>query len=256
LVTKRFVPYILLIPAIIVFAVLTFQPIIYGTYISLNRWNWREGGFNSIRFIGLQNYATTLGDMEFWNDLLHTFYFAAGAVTIEFFLGFGMAILLSQQIRGGAFFRSVFIFPLMISDIVASLMWKVMYDPTLGIINYVLSLLYLPTPAWLSNPSIVIPSIIFIDCWWQTGNITLILLAGLLSMPKAPFEAALVDGASRLQTFRHVTVPIMKPVIIVALIFRLLEGFRDRLRHILWRPRTLVGGYAAIHLPGGNRAVS
>jgi len=222
---KRLAPYLLLVPAIVVFGILTFHPIIYGTYISLNKWDWRVGQ-SKIRFIGLQNYSTALGENRFWADLLHTSYFSAGAVAIEFFLGFGMAILLSQKVRGAAFFRSVFIFPLMISDIVAALMWKVMYDPTLGIINYILSLVRMPTPAWLSDPATVIPAIIFIDAWWQTGNITLILLAGLLSLPKAPFEAAVVDGASKWQTFRHVTLPIMKPIIIVALIFRTIDTLR------------------------------
>jgi multiple sugar transport system permease protein len=225
LISKRLTPYVFLIPAIIVFGILTFQPIIFGTYISLNKWDWRTSQ-SKIEFIGLQNYAVALGEQRFWADLLHTFYFSAGAVAIEFFLGFGMALLLSQKIRGAAFFRSVFIFPLMISDIVAALMWKVMYDPTLGIINYILGLVRLPTPAWLSDPTTVMPAIIFIDAWWQTGNITLILLAGLLSLPKAPFEAAVVDGASKWQTFRHITLPIMKPIIIVALIFRTIDTLR------------------------------
>jgi multiple sugar transport system permease protein len=225
LVSRRLVPYLLLVPAIVVFGILTFQPIIFGTYISLNKWDWRVGQ-NKIKFIGIDNYAVALGEQRFWADLLHTFFFSAGAVAIEFLLGFGMALILNQKIKGAAFFRSVFIFPLMISDIIAALMWKVMYDPTLGIINYGLSLVGMPTPAWLSDPVTVIPAIIFIDAWWQTGNITLILLAGLQSLPKTPFEAARVDGASMWQTFRYVTVPIMKPIIIVALIFRTIDTLR------------------------------
>lgn len=225
MVSRRLVPYLLLVPAIVVFGILTFQPIIFGTYISLNKWDWRVGQ-NKIKFIGIDNYAVALGEQRFWADLLHTFFFSAGAVAIEFLLGFGMALILNQKIKGAAFFRSVFIFPLMISDIIAALMWKVMYDPTLGIINYGLSLVGMPTPAWLSDPVTVIPAIIFIDAWWQTGNITLILLAGLQSLPKTPFEAARVDGASMWQTFRYVTVPIMKPIIIVALIFRTIDTLR------------------------------
>lgn len=225
MVSRRLVPYLLLVPVIVVFGILTFQPIIFGTYISLNKWDWRVGQ-NKIKFIGIDNYAVALGAQRFWADLLHTFFFSAGAVAIEFLLGFGMALILNQKIKGAAFFRSVFIFPLMISDIVAALMWKVMYDPTLGIINYGLSLVGMPTPAWLSDPLTVIPAIIFIDAWWQTGNITLILLAGLQSLPKTPFEAARVDGASMWQTFRYVTVPIMKPIIIVALIFRTIDTLR------------------------------
>jgi multiple sugar transport system permease protein len=225
LVSKRNLAYLLLVPVIVVFGILTIQPIIFGTYISLNKWDWRVRQ-SKITFIGLQNYYVAVYEPRFWADLLHTFYFSAGAVAIELFLGFAMALLLNQKIRGAAFFRSVFIFPLMISDIVAALMWKVMYDPTLGIINYMLGLIRMPTPAWLSDPTTVMPSIIFIDVWWQTGNITLILLAGLLSLPKAPFEAAVVDGASKWNTFRHVTVPMMKPIIIVALIFRTIDTLR------------------------------
>lgn len=219
-------PYFYVLPATIVLASLVIFPIGYGFLLSFIRWNWAAGEYSSPTLIGIANYIKILSDSYFWNSLWHTLYFTVGAVTIEFLLGFACALLLNQVIRGGAIFRALFIFPLMVSDIVAALMWKMLLNPALGHVNYYLNLFGLLSFNWLGDAKIVIPAAILIDTWWQTGNITLILLAGLKSLPRDPVEMATIDGASKWQVFQYITLPLLKPVILIALIFRTIDCLR------------------------------
>lgn len=224
---QEYRPYFYLLPAVIALGSLAIFPIGYNMYLSLHRWNWAVGQANEPPiFIGIENYLYILKDISFWNSVWNTAFFTLGAVGIEFLLGLGCALLLNLEIRGSIFFRSAFIFPLMISDMVAALMGKMLFDPTLGPINYYLGVLGLPTPNWLGDRHIVMSSIILMDVWWATGNITLLLLAGLQGIPKTPVEAAVIDGASRWQVFRYITLPLLKPIIFVALLFRVLDALR------------------------------
>jgi len=224
---QKYRPYFYLLPAAIALGSLAIFPIGYNMYLSLHRWNWAVGQANEPPiFIGIENYLYILNDTSFWNSIWNTAFFTLGAVGIEFLLGLGCALLLNLEIRGSVFFRSAFIFPLMISDMVAALMGKMLFDPPLGPINYYLGVLGLPTPNWLGDRHIVMFSIILMDVWWATGNITLLLLAGLQGIPKTPVEAAVIDGASRWQVFRYITLPLLKPIIFVALLFRVLDALR------------------------------
>ena len=223
---RTLTPYLYIFPGVIALMAIVVYPIIFGIYTSLCSWNWAAGGANAKTFIGLSNYGRLLHDPVFWGSIWHTFYFTVGAVGIEFFLGLACALLLNQNIRGGTFFRAAFILPLMISDIVAALMWKALLNPALGPINYYLGALGLPTPNWIGNAYVVIPASILVDIWWQTGNITLILLAGLKSLPMELLEAARVDGASAWQQLKYIVLPLLKPVIFIALVFRTIMCLR------------------------------
>jgi multiple sugar transport system permease protein len=134
--------------------------------------------------------------------------------------------LLHSITAGSTFFRTILIFPLMISDIVAAIMWKMLLDPGLGHINYFLSLIGIQGPNWLTDAHWVIPSIVLVDAWWQTGVITLIVLAGLQSISDEPKEIARVDGASSVQIFFHVTLPALQPFLWTAAIFRVIDLLR------------------------------
>lgn len=118
------------------------------------------------------------------------------------------------------------ILPLMVSGIAVSLIWKVMLDPTLGIVNYLLSLVGIPGPAWLGTVPTAMPSIIMIDTWWQTAFTFIILSSALKSLPAEPFEAARLEGATPFQTFRFVTLPMLKPVLITVIIFRTIDTLK------------------------------
>lgn len=224
---QQYRPYFYLLPAVVALGSLAIFPVGYNLFLSFHRWNWAVGQANRPpTFIGMQNYLYILQDSSFWNSIRNTTFFTLGAVAIEFLLGLSCALLLNLKIRGSVFFRSAFIYPLMISDMVAALMGKMLFDPSLGSINYYLGVLGLPTPNWIGDRHVVMFFIILMDVWWATGNITLLLLAGLHGIPRTPVEAATIDGASKWQVFRYITLPLLKPIIFVVLLFRVLDALR------------------------------
>lgn len=217
--------YLYMLPALALILGMIFYPLIYGIYTSLFQWNWTSG-MQNMNFIGVINYLNILKDEYFWNALKNTIYFTALSITFEFVIGLGIALLLSGKIRGALGFRTVMMFPLMISDIVAALMWKMMLDPSSGVINQILISLHLGAPDWLGSKYMVIPAISLVDVWWQTGNIILILLAGLQSLPQEPLEMAKVDGANGPQLFAFLIWPQLLPFVKTALTFRLIDLLR------------------------------
>lgn len=217
--------YIFASPSLIITILLILYPLLFGIYVSFHEWDWSKGQSNMV-FIGLQNYIRMVGDPYFWNALKNTLYFTLLALVAELLLGLICAMLLHRITRGSAILRTALIFPLIISDIVAAVMWKMLLDPSMGPINYYLSVLGLPTPNWLSNPHLVVPTVAIVETWWNTGVITLILLAGLQSLPTEPEEMAQVDGASGWQVFRFITLPGLQPFILTAVIFRTIDLLR------------------------------
>ncbi len=223
--TRAFYGYLFTVPGFIVAAVLILYPLLFGLYASLTEWNWTSKQ-SQMEFVGLQNYLDVVHDPLFWNALWNTVYFTGGALVLELALGTACAMLLSNIRAGSVVFRTILIFPLMISDIVAAIMWKMLLDPGLGFLNYLLSLVGVPNIDWLSDARLVIPAIILADTWWQTGVVTLIILAGLQSLPEEPREIARVDGASSWQIFLHVTLPAIKPFLWTAALFRAIDLLR------------------------------
>lgn len=222
--TKRAISgYIFIFPALIVIGCLIIYPFLQNLINSFYDWNWIKSGMEVKSFIGFDNYLRVFKDNLFWNALWNTISFSGIAVGIEFLLGLFVAVLLNRVGKGSLFFRIAVMFPLMISDIVAALTWKMLLDPSLGPINTFLTNFGLPSANWLGNPSLVIPVLAIVDAWWQTGNITIILLAGLQSMPKEPIEMAQIDGANRRQIFRFLTWPHLLPFVRTAILFRVVD---------------------------------
>lgn len=222
---KRLLGYLYMLPALIIVCGIILYPLCYGAYTSLFQWNWTAGMQNKL-FIGLQNYLHIFTDEYFWNALKNTLYFSFLSLFLEFFIGLGIALLLNSVVKGSFVFRTIMMFPLMISDIVAALMWKMMLDPSSGVINQILAALHLGGPNWLGNPHLVIPAISIVDTWWQTGNIVIILLAGLQSLSREPIEMAEVDGANKFQLFVHIMWPGLIPFVKTAIVFRLIDLMR------------------------------
>ncbi len=211
--------YLYVGPALILLGLTSVFPAVYSLVMSLFNWDW---GLR-IDFVGLENYVRYLTDPMFWKVLGQTFYFTIGAVSVEFVLGFGLALVVNRLGFGMGVFRTVLLLPLMVSGIIVSLMWKVLLDPTLGIVNYLMSLVGLPKLVWFGSQTTAMPSIIMVDTWWQTAFVFIVISAGLRSLPTEPFEAAEVDGASSFQKFRYLTLPMLKPVILTVLIFRTID---------------------------------
>lgn len=223
---KSRVPVLFLLPAALVLFLIAAYPVGFGLWAGFHQWNWALGQAENWSFIGFDNYAQLFANKAFWNSIRVTVTFTAIAVTLQLVLGLGIALLLHNNVRASWFFRSAVVFPLMVSDIVAAVIFSTILDPNLGILNYALSVIGLPGPNWIGNPNLVIITLSLVDTWWQTGNIILILLAGMTSIPQDRIEMASIDGASGWRLFIHIILPALKPFILVALVFRTIDALR------------------------------
>jgi multiple sugar transport system permease protein len=203
-------------PALLWFLAFSVFPLIYTVNVSLRDW-----GSADRPFVGLAHYAEMLGDESLHESLRITGVFALGAVSLSFVLGFAIAMLLANEdLWGKTFFRSVLILPYVISDVVVGTSFRVMFHPILGVVNYVLGT---QGTDWFGSPDLALFSITMAVVWHLTPFFAIILLAGLLSLPKEPFEAARIDGAGAWHLFRYLTLPLMRPVCQVALLMGVID---------------------------------
>lgn len=177
---------------------------------------------------GLGNFTRLLSDNFFLTALGHTFVYAVAALTFEFLLGLGLALLLDKQIRGRGIFRASLLIPMMLPTVVVGVVWRLMLNPNFGAINGTLKQFGINTESltWTASPKLAMLSVIAVDVWQWTPFVFLVLLAGLQAIPQEPYEAALIDGSSRWQTFWHVTLPLLKPSILIVLLLRTMDLLR------------------------------
>ncbi len=214
--------YVLLAPAVTLLAALTIYPLLYSIYVSFFRYT---GGVMK-GFIGLGNFQRLIGDAQYWNSLRVVAEFTLVSVSLEFAFGLGLALFLSQKLVLRGLWRSLVIVPMMLTPVVVGVIWRLMLNPGIGIINYVLQLLGLPAVEWLSKGNWAFVSIVIVDVWNWTPFMFLILLAGLESLPVEPFEAARIDGAKPVRIFLDHTLPLLAPTILVALLIRTMDCLR------------------------------
>jgi multiple sugar transport system permease protein len=218
----RTLAFLLIAPTIAVLLALSIYPLFYSIKISL-----QAESADGVRWT-LQNFARLSADGFFLSALAHTFVYAAIALTVEFFLGLGLALLLNSQIRGRSLFRAMLLVPMMLPAVVVGVVWRLMLNPNFGAVNGSLKSFGVGTDAltWTASPKLAMASVVIADVWQWTPFMFLILLAGLQSIPQEPYEAALIDGSSAWQTFRHVTLPLLKPAILIALLLRTMDLLR------------------------------
>ena len=215
-------PALFLAPAIAVLLALSIYPLIYSITISLQQETAGQVSW------GLGNFARLVSDNFFLTALAHTFIYAVSALTCEFLLGLGLALLLNKQIRGRGVFRASLLIPMMLPAVVVGVVWRLMLNPNFGAINGTLKQLGFNTESltWTASPKLAMLSVIAVDVWQWTPFVFLVLLAGLQAIPQEPYEAALIDGSSRWQTFWHVTLPLLKPSILIVLLLRTMDLLR------------------------------
>ncbi|MEZ5866531.1 MAG: sugar ABC transporter permease [Geminicoccaceae bacterium] len=177
-------------------------------------------------FVGFAHYARAFGLAEFGNALLVTLWFVVAVVVLEFAVGFLVALMLNAVERGKAVYYAILLCPLLINPVVVGLIWRMFLHPELGIANYVLGLVGLGPVNWLGDPTNAFWTLVAVDIWHQVSFMIVLLLAGLASLPKEPYEAARMEGAGTLACFWHVTLPLMRPVILVTLLIRLIFAVR------------------------------
>ncbi|WP_164465325.1 carbohydrate ABC transporter permease [Phytoactinopolyspora halophila] len=209
-------PYVLSIPAVLIIAGILY-PFFLGAYYGVL--NYSAINPEPI-FVGLENFARVLTDSQFWGSVRVTLVFAVVATGAEMVLGVGVALLLNRASRVGRIFERVLILPLMVAPVIAGVIWGLMYNPQFGVLNYVFGLG--STFNWLST-DLALWSVILVDIWIFTPFVAILVLAGIRSLPRDPFEASEVDGASWFYTFRRLTLPMIWPYILVAVIFRFMD---------------------------------
>ncbi len=216
---------IMIAPSMIVLILISLYPSIFNIYNSFFSWNFASG--QPKEFVGLKNYIDTILDEKFLRALFNTFVLVISAVSIEFILGFGIALLFYAGKRKMKLLRTLMITPTMITPIVASLMWLLMYNSDYGIIKYLLQLIGVQNPpALLASHTWAMPAIILVDVWQWTPFIMLIMLAGLTALPQDVIEASYVDGANFIQRLTKIILPSLKPVIAIALLMRVMDTFK------------------------------
>lgn len=222
---QKWAPWILLTPTLIIMNLVGVYPLLHSLYVSFTGMRptnpTRHQGW-----VGLDNYVKAFSDDQFWHSIAMTGLFTASSVTLSLILAVLMAVLFNRRLPGFVIMRSLILIPMLITPIAVGLTWRIMMMPELGVLNYLLGLLGIEPFLWASSRQTAMLSMILVDVWQWTPFMFIIIFAGLKSLPKSPFESAAIDGAGPLTTFWQVTVPMLKPVIVIATLLRLLDAIR------------------------------
>ena len=216
--------YLFVSPAVIILSIVILAPIAIAIITSFYDYTLINRTLDS--FIGLRNYFESVSNEKFIHSAIVTIVFVILVVLFEFIIGFLIAILLNQVERFRNIYYFILLIPLLINPIVVGLIWRMFLHPQLGILNYLISLIGIDPVNWLGDPQNAFITIIFVDIWHQVSFMIILLLAGLASIPEEPYEAARVDGANAFQQFRDITLPYMRPVIIITLLIRLIFALK------------------------------
>jgi multiple sugar transport system permease protein len=214
------VPYLLLLPAIFALAAVSLYPTIDGIRASLHRFRYAI----DMGFSGADNYVAVANDPVFWTAMWTTVMFVALAVSVETLLGLLLALVVSRELRFSGLIRVSLILPMTIAPVVVGVIWRLMYASDIGVVDPLFQALGLGAPNVLAHPLSAFLGLVAVDVWEWTPLLFLIILAGLHSLPQDPIEAARVDGANGWQTFFHHTLPLLRPVLLVAVVLRTIDA--------------------------------
>jgi multiple sugar transport system permease protein len=210
-------------PALLVVLGMLVFPVVYTLYLSFYEWS---GGVRPPVFVGLDNYRGMLQESRFWASVWRTAYFTLLAVGSQLLLGLVAALAFHRTFWGRGTARTLFLFPMVATPAAMALVWKFMLDPTLGILGHLLKSVGLPPILWISDERWVLPALAIVDTWSWTPLVMIIVLAGLAALPSEPYEAARIDGATPARTFFSITLPLLRPALMVALMFRVIDAIK------------------------------
>jgi multiple sugar transport system permease protein len=219
--SRDYVPFVA--PAVIMVGAVIILPWTFTIWMSLSE--WKLGG--SISFAGLDNYAKLFTDERFHDAVRQTLVYTALATILPVIFGTFAAVAFHEKFPLRALLRGIFIMPMMATPVAIALVWVMMFHPQLGVLNYLLSLVGIPPQLWVFSPRSVIPSLVMIETWQWTPLVMLIVLGGLASLPVEPYESARIDGATTWQMFRLITLPMILPFIMVAVILRTIDALKS-----------------------------
>jgi len=226
---QNLIPYLLLLPLFAFLGVFVLYPAISNFYLSF--YDYALLRPNAKMFIGIKNYTKALTDPRVLNSIKVTLIYGVSAVSLQYCLGLGMALLLNHITKFRRIAQSIVLLPLIVMPTVIGMMWKLILNTDWGVINYLLSTIGVSKVNWLGNGKIALFSIIMVEVWNNTPFVVLVLFAALRALPVEPFESAQIDGANSFQILRHVTLPLLKPATLVVLTFRTIYVLRT-LAHI------------------------
>lgn len=225
--SPRATPYLLLLPAIVVILAVVLVPLVVSFWTSFTSYNLVRP-HTLFNFVGLRNYQRLMGDDDFWWAFGRTVVFITITLNLEMVMGLGLALLVNRITWGQRTLRTIMMFPMMFSPILVGFQFKYLFNDSVGLVNnalFALNLIDKPIP-WLVNGWLANFSIIVAEMWMSTSIFAILLMAGLLAMPKDPIEAARVDGCNAIQVFRHITLPFLMPFIWIAMTIRSLDVAR------------------------------
>ncbi|SED74579.1 MULTISPECIES: carbohydrate ABC transporter permease [Rhodobacterales] len=210
-------------PGLAMLALVMGIPLFYALAISLSTMTMIRP---DLHFAGIVNFAKIMSEPLFWHSLWLTLRYSVAAVIGEFIIGLGLALMLRQVFAMRGFYFAILTLPMAMSPVAVALIWRMLLQPNLGIINQSLAAMGLPMIDWLGDSSLALSTLISIDIWQQTSFVVLLLSAGLASLPREPYEAAEVDGAGPFQQFWYITLPLLRPVSAIAIVIQLINEFR------------------------------
>jgi trehalose/maltose transport system permease protein len=219
---ERRTAYYMVLPALIIVIAVAFYPVVYGVVLSLTDATVTAPG----SFVGLENYVEMFKNPDFVEGLTNTIIFTVVSVTLEFIIGLAIALAINRAFRGRGLVRAAVLVPWAFPTVISAVMWRLMFQDQVGIVQYVASSIGLISEPILSDRTLLLIGAILVDVWKTTPFMALLLLAGLQVIPADVYEAARVDGANVVQRFFRITLPLLKGTILVAVLFRTLDAYR------------------------------
>jgi trehalose/maltose transport system permease protein len=219
---ERRTAYYMVLPALLIILVVAFFPILQAINLSLRQATVAVTG----PFVGLENYVEMFQNPDFLEGFMNTIIFTAGSVFFEFLIGLVIALAINRAFRGRGLVRAAVLVPWAFPTVISAVMWRLMFQDQIGIVNYAANTIGLISQPILSDRTLLLMGAILVDVWKTTPFVALLLLAGLQTIPGDVYEAARVDGANVWQRFFRITLPLLKPTILVAILFRTLDAYR------------------------------
>ena len=219
--TPGYWPFV--VPALVIVVAVIIFPWAFTLWMSMHEWKL---GF-ARHFVGLANYAKLFSDERFLEATVRTVVYTVLATVLQVVLGVFAAVTFHERFPLRGLLRGIFIMPMMATPVAIALVWVMMFHPQLGVLNYLLSLVGIPPQLWVFSINGVIPSLVMIETWQWTPLVMLIVLGGLASLPTEPYESALIDGAGKIAVFRHITLPLILPFVMVATILRTIDAVKS-----------------------------
>lgn len=212
------------LPGLVTLGIVMGLPLLYAVLMSISSMTLMKPSLFPIT--GLENYVRIMNNAQFWSSLWLTVKYSMVTVIAEFIIGLGIAMMLNSVIKTKPIYFAILTIPMAMSPVSVALVWRMLLQPNLGIVNHMMETIGLPRLDWLGSSDLALWSMAAIDIWQQTSFVVLILAAGLASLPRDPYEAADVDGASKIQQFWYLTLPMLRPVAAIAIIIQLINEFR------------------------------